>query len=67
MKTIVITAIKTATHTNIMLVHGMTVDTYEPVAFTTDTSVYKELELAMNTAKPIKLNLQNIIYPFYIT
>lgn len=59
MKTIVITAIKTATHTNIMLVHGMTVDTYEPVAFTTDTSMYKELESMMNTATPITLNLQN--------
>lgn len=57
MKTIIITAIKTATHTNIMLVHGMTIDTYEPVTFTTDSSVYKELESAMNTAKPIKLNL----------
>lgn len=57
MKTIVITAIKTATNTNVMLVHGMTVDTYEPVAFITDTSMYKELESAMNTAKPIKLNL----------
>lgn len=60
MKTIIITAIKTATHTSVILVHGMTVDTYEPVAFTTDTSVYKELESAMNTAKPITLNLQNI-------
>lgn len=60
MKTFVITAIKTATHTNIMLVHGMTVDTYEPVAFTTDTSMYKELESVMNTATPITLNLQNI-------
>lgn len=60
MKTIIITAIKTATHTNIMLVHGMTVDTYEPVAFTTDTSIYKELESMMNTATPITLNLQNI-------
>ena len=60
MKTIVITAIKTATHTNIMLVHGMTVDTYEPIAFTTDTSVYKKLESIMNTATPITLNLQNI-------
>lgn len=57
MKTIVITSIKTATNTNVMLVHGMTVDTYEPVAFITDTSVYKELESAMNTTKPIKLNL----------
>lgn len=57
MKTIVITAIKTATHTNIMLVHGVTVDTNEPVTFSTDTSIYKELELAMNTTKPIKLNL----------
>lgn len=60
MKTFVITAIKTATHTNIMLVHGMTVDTYEPVAFTTNTSMYKELESVMNTATPITLNLQNI-------
>ncbi len=60
MKTIVITAIKTATHTNIMLVHGMTVDTYEPVAFTTDTSIYKELESHMNTATPITLDLPNI-------
>lgn len=60
MKTFVITAIKTATHTNIMLVHGMTIDTYEPVAFTTDTSMYKELESVMNTATPITLNLQNI-------
>lgn len=60
MKTFVITAIKTATHTNVMLVHGMTVDTYEPVAFTTDTSMYKELESVMNTVTPITLNLQNI-------
>lgn len=60
MKTIVITAIKTATHTNIMLVHGVTVDTYEPVAFTTDISVYKKLESVMNTATPIMLDLQNI-------
>ena len=60
MKTIVITAIKTATHTNIMLVHGMTVDTYEPVAFATDTSIYKELALIMNTATPLTLDLQNI-------
>ena len=59
MKTIVITAIKTATHTSVMLVHGVTVDTYEPVAFTTDTSMYKELESMMNTATPITLNLQN--------
>lgn len=59
MKTIVITAIKTATHTNVMLVHGMTVDTYEPVAFRTDTSMYKELESVMNTATPITLDLQN--------
>lgn len=57
MKTIVITAIKTATHTNIMLVHGMTIDTYEPVAFTTDTSMYKELASVMDTATPITLNL----------
>lgn len=60
MKTIVITAIKTATHTNVMLVHGMTVDTYEPVTFTTNTNMYKELESVMNTATPITLNLQNI-------
>lgn len=60
MKTFVITAIKTATNTNVMLVHGMTVDTYEPVAFITDTSVYKKLESVMNTATPITLNLQNI-------
>lgn len=60
MKTFVITAIKTATHTNIMLVHGVTVDTYEPVTFSTDTSMYKELESVMNTATPITLNLQNI-------
>ena len=59
MKTIVITAIKTATHTNIMLVHGVTVNTYEPVAFATDTSIYKELESVMNTATPITLDLQN--------
>lgn len=60
MKTFVITAIKTATHTNIMLVHGVTVDTNEPVTFTTDTSIYKKLELVMNTATPITLDLQNI-------
>lgn len=60
MKTIVITAIKTATHTNVMLVHGVTVDTNESVTFSTDTSMYKELESVMNTATPITLNLQNI-------
>ena len=59
MKTFVITAIKTATHTNIMLVHGMTVDTYEPIVFATDISVYKELESVMNTATPITLDSQN--------
>ena len=59
MKTIIITSIKTATHTNVMLVHGMTVDTYEPVAFTTDTSMYKELKSVMTTATPITLDLQN--------
>ena len=43
-----------------MLVHGITVDTYEPVAFTTDASMYKELKSVMNTATPIILDLQNI-------
>lgn len=60
MKTFVITAIKTATHTSVILVHGVTVDTNEPVTFSTDTSMYKELESVMNTATPITLNLQNI-------
>ena len=60
MKTFVITAIKTATHTNIMLVHGVTVDTYEPVIFATNTSMYKELESVMSTATPLTLDLQNI-------
>lgn len=57
MKTFVITAIKTATNTNVMLVHGVTVNTYEPVAFITDTSVHKKLESVMNTTTPITLDL----------
>lgn len=60
MKTFVITAITKISNANVILVHGMTVNTYEPVAFTTDTSMYKELESIMNTATPITLDLLNI-------
>lgn len=60
MKTFVITAITRISNANVILVHGMTVDTYKSVIFTTDTSMYKELKSIMNTVTPITLDLPNI-------